>query len=222
MAILYGTQSNGETLPVLVDQFGNLLAKGIEGNQGPPGPEGPEGPEGPPGPIDIQYLEFAPEYVFDGDGEAVIEYRKQKGQAYVLGDLVIVTGYIATKDVLITNPRGSAFIKVPDYVGIASQETYKGIGHFKWFKDDVATAGTAYSQSIPYLQVQVFDSSASGGTRWLATTDFREGSSNSDRNAIGFNIIGRYLSPDEIARQAEARAAIIARLSEVTSTTDID
>lgn len=43
MAILYGTQSNGETLPVLVDQFGNLLAKGIEGQQGPEGPPGPDG-----------------------------------------------------------------------------------------------------------------------------------------------------------------------------------
>jgi len=43
MAILYGTQSNGETLPVLVDQFGNLLAKGIDGA---PGPEGPPGPPG--------------------------------------------------------------------------------------------------------------------------------------------------------------------------------
>ena len=40
MAILYGTQSNGETLPVLVDQFGNLLAKGIDGEPGPPGPPG--------------------------------------------------------------------------------------------------------------------------------------------------------------------------------------
>lgn len=40
MAILFGTQSNGETLPVLVDQFGNLLAKGIEGEPGPPGPPG--------------------------------------------------------------------------------------------------------------------------------------------------------------------------------------
>ena len=50
MAILYGTQSNGETLPVLVDQFGNLLAKGIEG---PPGPEGPPGVgELPPGAFD--------------------------------------------------------------------------------------------------------------------------------------------------------------------------
>ena len=43
MAILFGTQSNGETLPVLVDQFGNLLAKGIDGA---PGQEGPPGPPG--------------------------------------------------------------------------------------------------------------------------------------------------------------------------------
>ena len=53
MAILYGTQSNGETLPVLVDQFGNLLAKGIEGQQGPQGPQGPPGVgELPPGATD--------------------------------------------------------------------------------------------------------------------------------------------------------------------------
>ena len=58
MAILYGTQSNGETLPVLVDQFGNLLAKGIDGQPGQPGQpgtpgepggEGPQGPQGIPG-----------------------------------------------------------------------------------------------------------------------------------------------------------------------------
>ena len=40
MAILYGTTGAGTTLPVLVDQFGNLLAKGIEGPQGPEGPPG--------------------------------------------------------------------------------------------------------------------------------------------------------------------------------------
>jgi len=57
MAILYGTQSNGETLPVLVDQFGNLLAKGIDGAQGPPGPIGPPGVgELPPGAFDGAYL----------------------------------------------------------------------------------------------------------------------------------------------------------------------
>jgi len=40
MAILFGTTGDGTTLPVLVDQFGNLLAKGIPGDQGPPGPPG--------------------------------------------------------------------------------------------------------------------------------------------------------------------------------------
>ncbi len=49
MAILYGTQSNGETLPVLVDQFGNLLAKGIDGQPGTPGTPGTPGEPGPPG-----------------------------------------------------------------------------------------------------------------------------------------------------------------------------
>ena len=50
MAILYGTQSNGDTLPVEVNEFGQLVAKGIEG---PPGPEGPPGVgELPPGAFD--------------------------------------------------------------------------------------------------------------------------------------------------------------------------
>jgi hypothetical protein len=49
MAILYGTQSNGETLPVLVDQFGNLLAKGIDGEPGKDGAPGGQGPQGDPG-----------------------------------------------------------------------------------------------------------------------------------------------------------------------------
>ena len=57
MAILYGTQSNGETLPVLVDQFGNLLAKGIDGPQGPPGDPGAPGVgELPPDPYEGAFL----------------------------------------------------------------------------------------------------------------------------------------------------------------------
>jgi len=49
MAILYGTTGEGQTLPVLVDQFGNLLAKGIKGEPGTPGTQGPQGPQGPQG-----------------------------------------------------------------------------------------------------------------------------------------------------------------------------
>ena len=48
--ILLGTQSNGETLPVQVNEFGQLVAEGLTGEEGP---QGPEGPEGPPGQIDL-------------------------------------------------------------------------------------------------------------------------------------------------------------------------
>ena len=49
MAILYGTTGDGTTLPVLVDQFGNLLAKGIKGEPGTPGTPGQPGTPGTPG-----------------------------------------------------------------------------------------------------------------------------------------------------------------------------
>ena len=38
--ILLGTQSNGETLPVQVNEFGQLVAEGLPGSEGPPGPPG--------------------------------------------------------------------------------------------------------------------------------------------------------------------------------------
>ncbi len=44
--ILLGTQSNGETLPVQVNQFGQLVAEGLQGSEGPRGPEGPPGSDG--------------------------------------------------------------------------------------------------------------------------------------------------------------------------------
>lgn len=50
MAILYGTTSGGDVLPVQVDQAGRLVAEGLDGAPGAEGPQGPQGPEGPEGP----------------------------------------------------------------------------------------------------------------------------------------------------------------------------
>ena len=55
MAILFGTTSTGTTLPVLVDQYGNLLAKGMPGAEGPPGPPGGAFAL-PPNPVDGDVL----------------------------------------------------------------------------------------------------------------------------------------------------------------------
>ena len=46
---LYGTQSNGESLPVQVDEFGRLVAEGLQGSEGPPGPPGEPGADGADG-----------------------------------------------------------------------------------------------------------------------------------------------------------------------------
>jgi hypothetical protein len=51
--ILFGTQSNGETLPVQVDATGRLVAEGLQGVEGPQGPKGDQGDQGIPGPIDL-------------------------------------------------------------------------------------------------------------------------------------------------------------------------
>lgn len=48
--VLYGTQSNGETLPVQVDGTGRLVAEGLQGPKGDPGEQGQQGPQGDPGP----------------------------------------------------------------------------------------------------------------------------------------------------------------------------
>lgn len=47
--ILLGTQSNGETLPVQVDEFGRLVAEGLKGDPGDPGEPGEPGAPGAPG-----------------------------------------------------------------------------------------------------------------------------------------------------------------------------
>ena len=50
MAILYGTTSEGESLPVEVNEFGQLVAEGLPGEPGPPGPPGL--PKLPPDPFE--------------------------------------------------------------------------------------------------------------------------------------------------------------------------
>ena len=50
MAILYGTTSEGESLPVQVNETGQLVAQGLRGEPGEPGGKGDKGDPGEPGP----------------------------------------------------------------------------------------------------------------------------------------------------------------------------
>lgn len=118
MAILYGTQSNGETLPVQVNAFGQLVAQGLDGAKGDTGPEGPPGPKGDKGDTgapgvtpSLQISEWTPEIAFQSDGAALIQYDYQKGQIWDFGDLSFFAFEIKISDIGITNARGRPVIK---------------------------------------------------------------------------------------------------------------
>ena len=121
MAILYGTTSDGNTLPVQVNASGQLVAQGMDGiagNEGPPGKEGPPGPKGDKGDPGEPGADgtngvaesrgvWAPRWSSTTDGEALIQYGNTNGRWYRVGALITVWFQIRTSEVLLTNPRGA-------------------------------------------------------------------------------------------------------------------
>ena len=115
MAILYGTTSDGTTLPVQVNALGQLVAQGMDGVQGPQGPEGKPGPPGPPGAdgapgdsgLEAEQGQWTPYFGNTEGGEAIIDYSVQQGYWYKVGGMLTVWWLIMTREVIITNPRGT-------------------------------------------------------------------------------------------------------------------
>ena len=109
MATLYGTTVDGETLPVLVNEFGQLVAQGLPGEQGIQGPPGPEGP--PAEGADVEEGAWTPRFGADQDGEAFLSYSTQDGYFYRMGRMMTIWFVLATSDVAITNARGDLQIQ---------------------------------------------------------------------------------------------------------------
>jgi hypothetical protein len=108
MAILYGTTSDGNTLPVQVNASGQLVAQGVEG---PAGPQGPEGPIGPVGEVEFTSGTFAPVFTSsDPAGEVLDEYDQQEGYWYRFGPLLTVQIRLRATQFIITNARGYALV----------------------------------------------------------------------------------------------------------------
>ena len=121
MAILFGTTSDGNTLPVQVNASGQLVAQGmdgIQGIQGEKGDKGDPGPEGPPGKDGADGADgtngvsqvsgtWAPRWSSTTDGEASINYSNTNGRWYKVGALITVWFQLRTSNVLITNARGA-------------------------------------------------------------------------------------------------------------------
>ena len=100
--ILLGTQSNGETLPVQVDEFGRLVAEGLQGTEGPPGPPGTPGADGgsfplPPDPYEgallgwlnggLSWIGTPPVPIPEGVFGPITDWDPQSGALTVDGDI---------------------------------------------------------------------------------------------------------------------------------------
>ena len=129
MAILFGTTPDGETLPVQVNEFGQLVAKGLPGEQGE---QGEQGPIGPPGSFQFTQGSFDPEFVaLGGTGAAVINYSGQSGYWWRFGPVVTVSVWLWAEDVVITDARGSIGVGgIPQDAWLARPTDIEGFGQY--------------------------------------------------------------------------------------------
>lgn len=121
MAILFGTTSEGETLPVQVNASGQLVAQGMDGIagiEGPPGKEGPPGPKGDKGDpgdsgLTAEQGIWSPSFANETGGSAMFFYKTRQGYWYKVGGMMTVWWLIELDGVQITAARGGL-----DVVGI--------------------------------------------------------------------------------------------------------
>ena len=131
MAILYGTTADGESLPVQVNEFGQLVAKGLPGDKGD---QGDIGPEGPPGNTPFTTGEFSPVFSSsDESGTGFIEYNSQHGYWYRLGPTLTVQIMIRTDSAVLTDIRGNLEVSgIPPEAWFASPSVASTYGPFSF------------------------------------------------------------------------------------------
>ena len=143
MAILYGTTADGESLPVQVNEFGQLVAQGVPGAQGETGPPGPPGPVG-----DVEFTSgtFSPVFASDDpSAEAHISYDQIFGYWYRFGPLLTVQVRLRTSQFVITSPRGLALVSGLPAEAHFAQPNYSSVyGPSTVWELDLARMGGQY------------------------------------------------------------------------------
>ena len=150
MAILYGTTADGQSLPVQVNEFGQLVAQGVPGAQGEPGPPGPEGPVGS---VEFTSGSFSPVFISSHEsGEGFIEYDRQYGYWYRFGPLLTVQIYVRTSSVVLTDIRGDLELSgFPPGVAFALPSGASNIGPYSIGSLVTTAYGTAHSGRLLYI-----------------------------------------------------------------------
>ena len=206
MAILYGTQSNGETLPVQVNAYGQLVAQGLDGAKGEKGDKGDQGDQGIPGepgdpgpPVQVVKSIFDPDIYFDSDGEALITWDAKSGTVYDIGGLTIVSIILVASEILVTNPRGRVIVNgFPTLVtkGNYSTERIQAFcNHTNFFKNEAVYTPQLRSSG----NEMVFYLRAGSEVNLVRATDINE--TPEVQKKLAFTIIGERATEAEIVQQ---------------------
>ena len=149
MAILFGTTADGQSLPVQVNEFGQLVAQGL------PGPQGEQGEQGEPGPVgDVAFTNGMFEPVFSSSNETgagFLEYEKQIGYWYRFGPLVTIQFMLRTSMVGLTDIRGYLEVTgLPPEAYIARPTQAAHYGPFSIAAFKTAKRGSAIGGRLAY------------------------------------------------------------------------
>ena len=203
MAILYGTQSNGETLPVQVNEYGQLVAQPLPGTQGPPGEQGPQGPtgeqgpQGPPGQVEWNQWTWTPEYDFSNTASAWIEYQDQVGLVTWLNGFIIVEGYISTSNLTVLAGGGAPRVRQTPLIQNTALTLLTGGNLTLRFASgwkDVYPIGLSFSGNTS--KVRILKSDGNYGNQGLDIFDMRE-QAYAGGNLISFQYSG--FAPPEMS-----------------------
>lgn len=190
MAILYGTTADGESLPVQVNEFGQLVAQGVPGEQGI---QGPPGPPGPVGNVELTTGTFTPTFgSSDPSGAGFIEYDRQRGSWVRYGDLLTIYVYVRTSSVTLTSIRGALrVLGLPPEAQLSTAILSSSIGPYSLSVLDLDSRGRALGGSISYdPSVQGFAFQAAYSNGWVTPQYSDLSSQDGGPNAVQFTFNG--------------------------------
>ena len=226
MAILYGTQSNGETLPVQVNETGQLVARGLQGEKGEKGDKGEQGEKGDQGDpgqdggVQITTGLWVPEFTTaDQESTLTARYRSQEGTFTQFGNWWVGRFHLATYGVTYDTP--SAVVTITGFPPLVF--TNRG-DHASGILTEANSFLVTISSCLlevngSSLQPKKIDNPETGVSKKIVCSEMTlDDGSDTVVNRILGQVSGMIATPE----QAAAQEAQFKALSESVMSTDID
>jgi hypothetical protein len=226
MAILYGTQSNGETLPVQVNETGQLVARGLQGEKGDKGDDGEKGEKGDPGDpgqnggLQISTGTWTPGFaVMDDNGTFSVDYKSQEGTFTQVGSWWVGRFHIATFGASYSLPEMPFFITGFPTLVWTNRGDYSAslLNEASNFQEPLSTVVLQASGDLILPKYIVDEETGASAPATCSLLTPNEGNGANVNRILG-QLSGMIATPEQAAAQKEFARS----LYEGVMTTDID